>query len=243
MTGVQSIDSAFHTLAVFERVIQEQPIGVSELARLTDLDKSRVQRILLTLYAGGWITPAPGLPRKWQVNMRPLNLMRRAGRLQLLERAVAEMTRLRDQLGETVFLSAPQENHMTILEAATSAAPVRLEFNPGDSISARSAAAVSITAALPEGDGGVPSDEDTDEELAKLLSEARAKGYATVDSSEFVSFACALLDESDYPFASLTVAVPVFRLTRAKRSEVVGALRAAAKRCQPQRSRSALGAR
>jgi IclR family acetate operon transcriptional repressor len=241
VTRVQSIDSALHALTVFERVVQEQPIGVSELARLTNLDKSRVQRILLTLHAASWITPAPGYPRKWQVNMRPLNLLRRAGRLQLLDRAVTEMDRLRDELGETVFLSAPQENHMTVLETATSASPVRLEFNPGDSISSRSAAAISVAAALPMGESGTAADEESGEELAKLLTDARTKGYARVDSTDFVSFACALLDENDYPFASLTVAVPIFRLTRTRRAEVVSGLLAAAKRCRPRAKRSTLG--
>jgi IclR family transcriptional regulator, acetate operon repressor len=238
---VQSIDSAFNALTVFERVVQEQPVGVSELARLTSLDKSRVQRILLTLYAANWITPAPGHPRKWQVNMRPLNLLRRAGRLQLLERAVTEMARLRDELGETVFLSAPQEDHMTVLEEAVSDNPVRLEFNPGDSIPARSAAGISIMAALPEGLDGNPFDEDIDEELTSRFMDVRAKGYATVDSEEFVSFAAALLDENDYPFASLTVAIPVFRLTRARRAEVAASLLAAARRTQPGSPISAAG--
>jgi IclR family acetate operon transcriptional repressor len=237
----QSIDSAFNALTVFERVVQEQPVGVSELARLTSLDKSRVQRILLTLYAANWITPAPGYPRKWQVNMRPLNLLRRAGRLQLLERAVTEMARLRDELGETVFLSAPQEDHMTVLEAAVSDNPVRLEFNPGDSIPARSAAGISIMAALPEGLGGNPFDEDIDEELTSRFMDVHAKGYATADSEEFVSFATALLDENGYPFASLTVAIPVFRLTRARRAEVAGSLLAAAGRAQPASPISAAG--
>src|SRR5580700_6344545 len=108
MAQAQSIDAALHALVVFEKIAQLQPIGVSELARATDMDKSRVQRILLTLNDANWIMPAPGPRRRWQVASRPLNILRRAGRLYLLERAAAQMTSLRDQLAETVFLSAPQ---------------------------------------------------------------------------------------------------------------------------------------
>jgi IclR family acetate operon transcriptional repressor len=231
VTRVQSIDAALHTLLVFEKVAELQPVGVSELARAADIDKSRVQRILLTLNDANWIMPAPGPRRRWQVASRPLNILRRAGRLYLLERAVAQMSYLRDLLGETVFLSAPQGGRMVVLDAAKSTTPLRIEFNPGDSFSPQSASAVSILAALPEGSDPYLLEGQSDLDIKERVADARARHYAILDSGDFVAFAAAVPDETGFPFASLTVAAPTFRVTRAKRAEIVSSLTAAVSRC------------
>jgi IclR family transcriptional regulator, acetate operon repressor len=231
VSRVQSIDAALHALAVFERVAQMQPVGVSELARATELDKSRVQRILLTLHEANWIMPAPGPRRRWQVNSHPLNVLRRAGRLHLLERAVVEMTYLRDSLEETVFLSAPQNGRMVVLDVAKSTTPLRIEFNPSDSFSAQSSSAVAILAALPPDSDPYLLEGQTDRKLARRVAEAKASGYATLEASDFVAFSAAIPDETGFPFASLTVAAPTFRVTKVKRTAIVKALLVAAARC------------
>lgn len=231
MTRVQSIDAALHTLVVFEKLAQLQPVGVSELARAVDMDKSRVQRILLTLNDANWIMPAPGPRRRWQIASRPLNILRRAGRLYLLERAVAQMTYLRDLLSETVFLSAPQGGRMVVLDTAKSTTPLRIEFNPGDSFSPQSASAVAFLAALPEGSDPYLLEGQSDAGLEQRVAEARARHYAILDSGDFVAFSAAIPDETGLPFASLTVAAPTFRVTRAKRGEIIAGLLAAVGRC------------
>ena len=231
MAQVQSIDAALHAFVVFEKIAQLQPIGVSELARATDMDKSRVQRILLTLNEANWIMPAPGPRRRWQVASRPLNILRRAGRLYLLERAAAQMTSLRDQLAETVFLSAPQGGRMVVLDAAKGMTPLRIEFDAGDSFSPQSASAVSILAALPPGADPHMLEGQSDAGLKQRVDEARTRKYASLQTGDFVAFATAIPDETGFPFASLTVAAPAFRVTRAKRTEIVSSLLDAVARC------------
>lgn len=231
MARVQSIEAARHAIALFEQVAQMQPVGVSELARATELDKSRVQRILLTLHDANWITPAAGPRRRWQVSSHPLNVLRRAGRLDLLERAVVEMTYLRDEIQETAYLSAPQSGRMLVLDVAKSTSQVRIDFNPNDTFSPHSSAAVAILAALPSDSDPYSLGSQPNNELAGRVNEAKANGYAVLDAQEYTAFSTSIPDETGFPFAALTVAAPSFRLTRAKRSEIIAALKAASERC------------
>ena len=64
---VKRSQSASRVLAVLEGIARHQPIGVSDLARLLDADKSAVQRAIMTLADEGWIHSASGSPSKWQL--------------------------------------------------------------------------------------------------------------------------------------------------------------------------------
>ena len=58
--SVKRSQSAARVLAVLECIARHQPIGVSELARLLQADKSAVQRAVMTLADDGWIRLASG---------------------------------------------------------------------------------------------------------------------------------------------------------------------------------------
>ena len=49
MTSVKEIKSVRNVCAVLEAVAQHQPIGVSDLARITGIDKSGAHRLAVTL--------------------------------------------------------------------------------------------------------------------------------------------------------------------------------------------------
>ena len=53
---VQSLQTVENAMVVLEKVAENQPIGVSALARLLDMDKNTAQRLLVTLGRQGWIS-------------------------------------------------------------------------------------------------------------------------------------------------------------------------------------------
>jgi len=230
VTPPQSIKAALSLFTVFEKISEVQPIGVSELARLTGLDKSRVQRILLTLSEADWIVPAAGKTRRWQVGSKPVSIVRRAGRLQLLERALVEMAALRDEFDETVFLAAPQQGRMVVLDSASTSTPLRIQFNAGDSFAAHSASAVAILAALPRDEPNGLLAPTTDADITRRTALARKTGVAELNSGEFISLAAAIVDEFGSPFATLTLAGPAQRMSAIRRKTIAMALLAAARR-------------
>ncbi|WP_174274207.1 IclR family transcriptional regulator [Sphingomonas bacterium] len=108
-------------LAVLEQIANRQPVGVSELARSMEEDKSAVQRAILTLADEGWIDAAPGASRRWQLTGH-IHLVAHVAhaRSGLRQRALPILTKLRDQTGETVALSVPDVGRFVLIEVLES---------------------------------------------------------------------------------------------------------------------------
>src|SRR5687768_1570267 len=95
-------------LAVLEEIARHQPIGVSDLARLLEADKSAVQRDIMTLADAGWIGSAPATPSKWQLTAHILAVAHMGNMSSdLRQRARSALEALRDTSGETVLLTVP----------------------------------------------------------------------------------------------------------------------------------------
>lgn len=54
--AVQSLQTVENAMTVLETVAEHQPIGVSAVARLLEMDKNTAQRLLVTLGRRGWLT-------------------------------------------------------------------------------------------------------------------------------------------------------------------------------------------
>ncbi len=65
--AVRPNQSAVRVLEVLEKIARHQPIGITELAKLLNEDKSAVQRALVTLAHTGWICAAPNKPTRWEL--------------------------------------------------------------------------------------------------------------------------------------------------------------------------------
>jgi IclR family transcriptional regulator, acetate operon repressor len=215
MTSRRAVQAVVGGLRVLETVAQRQPVGVTEVSRHTALDTSQVQRLLVTLNECGWIAPAPGRPRKWQLTSRLWHTMRGVASSLQLERAATQMRLLSAATGETVFLCAPQGGAMVVLDVSMSEAAIRVQTTTGvgSSFSSASASAAAIAAVLPwdrvVGVLAIPDGPDTAERLASIES----VGYAIRRSGDGVAVASAVLDGSGYPFATLTLAAPEVRVT------------------------------
>jgi len=225
--------NVLNTLRVLEEVATRQPIGVGELARVLDMPKSSVQRALQTLNAAGWIRPASGEVTRWVVTTKALDVGRHAsGDLGLRDAAVPLMEDLRRRTEETIHLTVPEGGKMVLIERLETAKPVRTSMAlghalplhasaNGKAVLANSAAGV-VSRLLAE---GLPRYTDTTitdpERLLAELDQVRAQGYA-VNSGEWRSdvgsVAAAVMGGAGEPVASLSVNIPVSRLTDESRS-------------------------
>ncbi len=192
--------SASRVLAVLETIAQHQPVGVSELARLMEADKSAVQRAIMTLADDGWIHTAPGTHGRWELTAHILTVAhagQRGNDLRLRARSALEA--LRSESGETVILTVPDIRDFVVIDVLESPQFLRTAPHVGLVVPARGSA--TSRAILPylteerrqEVFGG-PLDETTRSHLAATLE----KGYA--------------VSEGDVMSGSTNIAAPIFEI-------------------------------
>lgn len=200
--------------AVLEAVAAQQPIGVSELARVTGIDKSAVQRIAVTLHRAGWLHPHADPPTRWEIS--PANpVLRHAAGSSLAGLARPAMERLRDNSGETVILVTRNEGRLVVTAAAESRQPIRLSPTVGLVLPFEgSSAAAAIAASLPEG------------ELRRMqavhpgldeqkLEQVRRRGWAANNrevTDGVRAVAAAIVAADGYPVGALAVCGPANRV-------------------------------
>ena len=118
---VKRSQSAARVLAVLECVARHQPVGVSELARTMKVDKSAVQRAVMTLADEGWIRTTSATPSKWQLTAHILAVAHLGHmRNDLRQRARGALEALRDESGETVLLVVPDIRRFVVIDALES---------------------------------------------------------------------------------------------------------------------------
>ena len=123
---VKPVRAGERVLATLEALAEHQPIGVGALARVLDDDKSAVQRALVTLAATGWIRPVAGDQTRWELTGRVLVVAQHAQhRSDLRQRARPTLEALRDEVGESVLLAAPEVGRLVVLDVVESRQLVR----------------------------------------------------------------------------------------------------------------------
>jgi DNA-binding IclR family transcriptional regulator len=119
--AVKWSQSASRVLAILEKVAEYQPVGITELARLLEADKSAVQRALTTLARDAWIRVAPGKPTRWEVTARIQAIAHVAlGTNDLRHRARPVLQALRDETGESVLLNVPERGRFIVSDVLES---------------------------------------------------------------------------------------------------------------------------
>ncbi|MFJ4682940.1 IclR family transcriptional regulator [Streptomyces sp. NPDC088789] len=222
------MQNVLNALRVLEEVAARQPIGVGELSRVVGLPKSTVQRALRTLGEAGWIRPAGGEVTRWAVTTKALDVGRHAsGDLGLRDAAVPVMEEVRRRTDETIHLTVLESDRMVLVERLETAKAVRTSMSLGHALPLHASAngkavlagcpAERVEALLAQ---GLPRYTDTTvtdtDRLRSDLDEVRARGYAVNRGewrSDVGSVASAVLGESGTPIASLSVNVPMSRLT------------------------------
>jgi IclR family acetate operon transcriptional repressor len=157
------VNSVLTALRVFEEVARLQPAGLSDLARRLEVPKSTVQRCLKTLEEAGWVRSSP--EGRWEITGLAFRVGSAvAGRDNLREVALPELSALQMSTGETVHLAVPDGDELVLIERLDSSHQVRAFMALGTRLPLHAAATgKAFLATL------------SDERIAAYLSHAPAK--------------------------------------------------------------------
>ena len=240
------MNSVLSTLRVFEEVALRQPIGVSELARVTQIPKSSVQRCLVTLQQAGWLRIVDLAHARWGVTMKALALgLRGAGEQDLRDVAGPAMKGLAAETDETVLLGLRDGADYVIIAREDSTQVVRVHLDIGARPPLRATSGgVAIMALL----GAAEIDEllqrevvtkyadfplPSSDELRQEIVRTAERGYALNMSSSWyrphvASIAAAITNSAGRPMAALTLSIPESRYERAREADLARLVTSAA---------------
>ncbi|MCU1399176.1 MAG: IclR family transcriptional regulator [Acidimicrobiales bacterium] len=208
--AVKTIQSVQNALGVLEALAIAQPIGVSALARTTELDKAAVQRILLTLGEAGWIRQLE--TGEWTVTSRALQVGTHyiSG---LREAAHPHLVQLQKETDETVVLFAREGDTMVVLDTVDSSQPLRMTVPIGMVVPMRQGA--TFDAFLPDAERATLPRVQPPPTSAALAAVRRA-GYFLVDElyPNAIAAGAPVFDRRGVPVATITVVAPRVRVNR-----------------------------
>jgi IclR family transcriptional regulator, acetate operon repressor len=227
-SSIRSMNSVLSTLRVLEEVAVRQPIGVSELSRVTQIPKSSVQRSLVTLQQAGWLRVVDPERARWGVTMKPLAIgLRGAGEINLRDLATPVVKRLAAEIDETVHFALRDGNDCIIIARGDGTQPVRVHLEIGTRLPLQATSAgVAIMARLDPvevdeilkqdlkefANAPVPSPD----ELRKEITRTAERGYARNMSSSWyrpqvASIGAAVTNSAGRPIAAVVLSIPEAR--------------------------------
>ena len=224
---MSAMENVLTTLRVLEAVADHQPVGVSELSRVTQVPKTTVQRSLETLRVAGWLERGEG--GVWVLSLRCAVIGRRAGqRGAVRELARPAMLRLHQATDESVRLWMQHGHSIVLVESIESLQPVRTvtpaTFSGTLPIHAE-APGKAILALLPPAEQAellreplvalTPWTVTDPAELEAELARVRADGYAVArqEAVREVATVAAPITAEGRPVAALAVSLPLHRCT------------------------------
>jgi len=233
--SVKPLQSVQRALEVLEAVAEHQPVGVGELARLLDADKSAVQRALVTLHAVGWIRPTGRGPTTWELSSRPLILAGLARRpSDLLARTRPVLEELVRDTGETAMLALPDADRIVAVDVVESSHQLRTSPRLGSVLPPESSAAgIALFSAMDADEIARFGVDPHDATLVAAMKRARERGWslnAGAVRSEITTVGAVVLDELGRAAAALVVSAPSSRLTPDRRDATGALVGAAAER-------------
>jgi IclR family acetate operon transcriptional repressor len=213
MPSVKEIQSVRNACALLEAVAARQPIGVSDVARTTGIDKSAAQRLAVTLHAAGWLDRTGD--GRWRIAPDLIHLARQAAEASMVAAMRPVLEQLRDDTGETAILVTIEHERLRVVDMVESRHALRISPSGRYLPLRRSSAARAIAAHLPSGDLAAlrqidPSlDEDT-------LADVRRHGWAIndreiVDDARVVGVAVCGADGA--PIGAVIIAAPTSRMS------------------------------
>lgn len=180
MSTVKEVRVVRNACVLVEAVAHHQPVGVSELARLTGVDKSAVHRLAVTLHAAGWLERAPA--GRWRIAPALPNLIDAAAGASLVASVRPLLDRARDESGETAMLVVADADRLRIVAVSESRQNLRVTATEGVEMPApRSAALRALAAHVSATELGAWR--ATDPALSdELLEEVRRRGWSINDA-------------------------------------------------------------
>ena len=230
--SVQVLRRAARLLFSFDHDHPER--GVSELARLLDLPKATVHRILTTLESDGLVQQNPE-NGKYRLGFRLVKLgLLALERIDLRQEALPFLERLVADYQETVDLAVFDDGQMFYLEVLESPQPVKISASAGRHLPAHcTASGKAYLAHAGEEDletvldvGLAPCTPHTirdPEALREDLRATRDRGYS-VSQEEYETgisaVAAPVMDSSEQPVGVIAIAGPTYRLSAERIAEL-----------------------
>ena len=220
---------------MLERIARHQPVGVSELAKLLEEDKSAVQRAILTLADDGWVQAAPGKPTRWELSPHIFAVANMGyGSNDLRQRARRALEQLRDDSGETVLLNVPDVRRFVVVDVVESRHMLRSAPPIGTTVPVRGSA--TGRAVLPFLNrerqikllGKAP-----DEAWHEAFKTTRANGWSVSDIgllAEQISVAAPIFEVDGMPSAAVVITAPAGRMPEEARPALGAMVLEAARR-------------
>jgi DNA-binding IclR family transcriptional regulator len=238
------MNSVLNTLRVLEEVAMRQPIGVSELARATEIPKSSVQRCLVTLQEAGWLRVVDPEHARWGLTMKALSIgLRGTGEVDIKELADPLIKRLSAQTNETVHLVVRDGDECVIVAREDSTQTIRtfVEIGTHAPLHATSSG-IAIMARLDEQEVDkllkrrlkkyTESTVVSTEELRAEIERTRARGYAVNRSSwwrpHVSAIGAAITNGAGRPVAAVALSIPEMRWEPEAEADLGAKIRATA---------------
>lgn len=233
---IPSLDRALQVLGILAE--EHRGLTLAELARTTDIPKSTLFRILVTLQKHHCVVADPdgGAFRLGSYLWKLGNSF--ADQTDLFRASTAQMQTLADQCGETVFLSKLEDGEVVYLRRMESPKSITVVRKLQSRVPAHcTATGVALMAWMSKGEvdaiiakhGLEAINEATITDRSALeerLAEARRREYAVVDGEynrELLCVAAPVLDHLQRPCAALTVAMLSSQVNDVEQVERVGA--------------------
>jgi IclR family acetate operon transcriptional repressor len=234
MSSVKEIRSVRNACAVIEAITRHQPVGVSELGRVTGIDKSTAHRLAVTLHHAGWLDPTDD--GRWRINAQFVRKVRLAATDALVVSMHARLEQLRDDTGETVMLVTVEQAKLVVLDVVDSRLNLRITAPVGSELPLlHSSGSRAIAAHLPVDELAALRRAHPDFDDDQTLAAVRQRGWA-VNDREIVDDArvvgAPVLTPDGYPVAAVIVCAPASRVSLARINEM-GQLAAKAVRPEP----------
>ena len=238
---MRTVEKALKLLEFFSDKVVE--IGLSDLARLSGIDKATVLRMLNAMAESGIVEQNPS-NRQWRLGAGVLRLARLRESAQPVTRVLTPILERRaEQTGETAHVSLLWGRDLANIGVVESARANRVHIEPGLSLPLHATASgVAFSAfARPEQTEGLltrklgpitPNTPTTREALADRIARARARGYASADQtyeSEGHGIAVPLFGPDGFACGALAVAVPSSRISAPYERGLLSALAPAAR--------------
>lgn len=234
MSSVKEVRSVRNACVLVEAVARRQPLGVSELARLTGIEKSAAHRLAVTLHRAGWLDRTGD--GRWQIAAALGRFSRRAAIVAFTTAMRPRMEALRDRTGETVMLVVLDNARLIVQEVVESRHALRISAAVGSELPLlRSSAIRAIAAHLPREELAALRRAHPDLDADSALATVRRRGCATNDreiheGARVVGAPILAIDGS--PLGALIVCGPTSRITAARMKQY-GELVAQAAQARP----------
>ena len=238
---MRTVEKALRLLDFFSDKMPE--IGLSELAKLSGIDKATVLRMLADMAECGLVEQKTD-DKKWRLGAGVLRLARLREATQPVTRVLTPiLERLAEQTGETAHASLLSGRDLANIGVVEPARANRVHIEPGLVLPLHATASgIAVTAFLrPEQrervlarklaavTGQTPTSR---ERLSELVDRVRTRGYSVADQTyedEVYGLAMPIFGPDGFACGALAVATPASRVTEAHEAAIIAALAPAAR--------------